>query len=66
MKFVVLKNFRYTCTFRKNVRKIVIHCRIRLIAGVQELVSERSLMDSRIGKNSRVALVVTTHGGYCK
>ena len=50
--------------------KIVIHTdighfhRIRLIAGAQELVSERSLMDSGIGKNSRVALVVTTHGGY--
>ena len=53
--------------------KIVIHClhtdighfhRIKLIAGAQELVSERSLMDSGIGKSSRVALVVTTHGGY--
>ena len=38
--------------------------RIKLIAGSHELVSENSLVDSGVGKNSRVALVVTTHGGY--
>ena len=36
---------------------------VKLIAGSRELVSENSLVDSGVEKNSRVAMVVTTYGG---
>ena len=38
--------------------------KIKLIAGSRELSLENSLVDSGVEKNSRVALVVTTHGGH--
>ena len=36
---------------------------VKLIAGSRELVSDNSLVDSGVEKNSRVAMVVTTYGG---
>ena len=37
---------------------------ILMIAGSRELVSENSLVDSGVEKNSHIAMVITTYGEY--